>query len=248
MRPIARLTLFALLLLLTSAAAAAGGAVPAEFTRANEAYARGDYETAIGLYETLAANGAPDALYYNLGNAYFKSGRIGKAILNYERARRLAPRDADVRHNLRYLRALVKEPAPSFFAAAMSRAAGWATVNELAAAGAALLIIGAGFLIVFLLRGGRGWAAGAGGALILLLACAVWLVVAARADGGAARAVVTGGTVEARNGPGADNTTAFTIPEGRIVYLLGESDGWRAVALPHDGATGWVPADAVERV
>lgn len=244
----ARLKLIALLLLLMASPALAGGAVPAEFSRANEAYARGDYQQAVGLYEALAAQDAPAALYYNLGNAYFKSGRIGKAVLNYERARRRAPRDGDVRHNLRHLRGLVKEPPPSFAAAALSRVAGWATVNELAGAGAALLIITTAFLIVFLLRGGMGWAVGAGVALALLVVCAAWLGIAARADGGARRAVVTGGTSEARNGPGADNTVAFTIAEGRIVLILGEADGWRAVALPRDGVTGWVPAGAVERV
>lgn len=234
--------------MLTPVAALAGSAVPAEFNQANELYARGEYQQAIALYETLAAQGAPAGLYYNLGNAYFKSGRIGLAVLNYERARRLAPRDGDIRHNLRYLRSLVKEPAPTFFESALSRAAGWATVNELAAAGAGLLIITTGLLIVFLLRGGTAWAAGTAGGLALLIVCASWLGVAAFADGGSRRAVVTGGTIEARNGPGTENTIAFTIPEGRILFMLGESDGWRAVALPSSGMTGWVPAETVERV
>lgn len=248
MRYLKQYKLIVMVMSLAAGGVLAAGAIPAEFVRANEAYARGDYHQSIALYEALVAQDAPAPLYYNLGNAYFKSGRIGKAVLNYERARRLAPRDADVRHNLRHLRGLVKEPAPSLLAAVVAGVSGWATINELAAAGAVLLIATAGLLIFFLLRGGMPWLAGAAGALGLLIACVALLGIVAFADGGSRRAVITGGTIEARNGPGADNSIAFTIPEGRIVLMLGEADGWQAIALPRDGMTGWIPAETVERL
>ena len=53
---------------------------------ADSAYLNGNYSTAIELYENLLQKGESDELYYNLGNAYYKSDELAKAILNYERA------------------------------------------------------------------------------------------------------------------------------------------------------------------
>jgi tetratricopeptide (TPR) repeat protein len=68
---------------------------------ANEAYKRSEYVYAIEKYEQILKQDLVSAdLYYNLGNAYFKSNQIGPAILNYERALQLKPLDEDIRHNL----------------------------------------------------------------------------------------------------------------------------------------------------
>ena len=62
-------------------------------TRANERYERGEYAEAAQQYEALIDLGYSDtALYFNLGNAYLESGDLGRAILNYMRARELSPR------------------------------------------------------------------------------------------------------------------------------------------------------------
>jgi len=71
------------------------------FVTANQYYQQENYEQAIYHYELILKNGYENSeLYYNLGNAYFRFGNIGKAILNYERAKRLAPLNDDIRHNL----------------------------------------------------------------------------------------------------------------------------------------------------
>ena len=69
---------------------------------ANKAYTNGNYLNAIESYEQVLGNGveAPE-LYYNLGNSYFKTNNIPAAILNYERARRLSPKDEDLQFNLK---------------------------------------------------------------------------------------------------------------------------------------------------
>src|SRR3989344_6976224 len=75
----------------------------AKFTVANELYKKGSYAGAAKVYEAVRAGGYHSgALNFNLGNTYFKLGQLGKAILNYERARRILPRDADVLSNYRY--------------------------------------------------------------------------------------------------------------------------------------------------
>ncbi len=71
------------------------------FQKGNEAYSRGDYAQAIAQYEqiTETAGYAPSVLY-NLANSYALSGQTGRAVLNYERALRLAPSDSDISGNL----------------------------------------------------------------------------------------------------------------------------------------------------
>ena len=71
---------------------------------ADSAYVRGEYQQAITQYESLLKQGASADLYYNLGNAYYRTENITRAVLNYERALLLAPSDRDIRFNLQMAR------------------------------------------------------------------------------------------------------------------------------------------------
>ncbi|MBI2870301.1 MAG: tetratricopeptide repeat protein, partial [Candidatus Omnitrophica bacterium] len=80
------------------------------FRQGNEAYAQGQYEEAARHYEDiLAKEMSSNAVHYNLGNAYFKSGRPGRAILNYERSLRLDPLDSLTRTNLDWVKTRLKD-------------------------------------------------------------------------------------------------------------------------------------------
>ena len=71
------------------------------FEQANQLYLQAKYPDAVAQYQKIVQSGFESGeLYFNLGNAYYKSGNIQKAILNYERARQLLPRDEDVQFNL----------------------------------------------------------------------------------------------------------------------------------------------------
>lgn len=84
------------------------------FFQGNSHYKGERYAEAIKAYEQLVSMKIKDGfLFYNLANAYFKAGNRGKAILNYERALRLLPRDADVKSNLDYVRSLVESNSTS---------------------------------------------------------------------------------------------------------------------------------------
>jgi tetratricopeptide (TPR) repeat protein len=74
------------------------------FEKAIIAYNNGQYEQAIEGFETLASEGLSSSLLYNLANSYAQNGQTGLAILNYERAARLAPGDSDIHGNLELLR------------------------------------------------------------------------------------------------------------------------------------------------
>ena len=76
-----------------------------DFLAAGKAYEAGDWSKAIQIYESLISHaGFSASLCYNLANSYARNGQTGKAVLGYERALRLAPGDADARHNLELLR------------------------------------------------------------------------------------------------------------------------------------------------
>ena len=72
--------------------------------RADSAYAQEHYQQAIADYEALLKSGVSADIYYNLGNAYYRTDNITKAILNYERALLLSPGDDDIRFNLQMAR------------------------------------------------------------------------------------------------------------------------------------------------
>jgi len=73
------------------------------FIEANEAYNKGDYNKAIGLYEKVIKTGNHSAnLYFNLGNSYYKLQKIGPSIYNYEKALQLDPKNEDIQINYGY--------------------------------------------------------------------------------------------------------------------------------------------------
>lgn len=74
------------------------------FESANRDYKLGNYEHSAAEFEKLIHLGYEGtSLYYNLGNSYYRLGKIGKAILNYEKALKLSPGDEDVIHNLAFV-------------------------------------------------------------------------------------------------------------------------------------------------
>jgi tetratricopeptide (TPR) repeat protein len=122
----------------------------AAFSAANALVDAGHYAEGAQMYEHLVAQGTRSAaLFYNLGNAYFLQGDASRALGAYGQAAQLAPRDADVRHNLELARSqatgvtISQSTGP---AADLSRATSrWLTTGELA-----VVALGAWFLLGFL--------------------------------------------------------------------------------------------------
>src|SRR5262249_53093529 len=77
----------------------------AAYNQGNRLYAKKDYAAAASAYEEALKAGPSVPAYFNLGNALFKSGKIGQAIVHYRRARYLDPRDVDIAANLAFARA-----------------------------------------------------------------------------------------------------------------------------------------------
>src|SRR6266568_2887882 len=123
----------------------------AAFDAANKLYEQGKFADAAGDYEKLLQTGqASEAIYFNWGNALFKSGQIGRAISAYQQAERIAPRDPDVRANLQFARNQVS--GPTLLPDRLSRWLGNLSLNEwtVLASGAIWL-----WLLLLTLRQGR---------------------------------------------------------------------------------------------
>ena len=251
-KPRLAIAVLALLLLGACASETLSGAKMAE---ANQAYETGKFAEAIETYEELIALSAEDgALYYNLGNAYQQAGDVARAILNYRRALRLLPRDADVVTNLRIARAqavdrLGLEDRDAFLSVISRGLVDETTLDEVAAATLGLWVL-LGALIVVALQWGLAHRAMrfSIAAVTVLLVIGILTMTLRVADGRRNRpAVVVVTSVEVRSGPGEDYLVEFSLHAGAEVRVLDKRHGWARIALPGD-LQGWVPGGAVERL
>lgn len=264
-------------LVVTGSIALAGESdLDAIFARGNEAYEAGDYGLAIDHYSDLVERGVVDAdLFYNLGNACFESGEMGRAVLWYERARRVAPRDDDVRANLALTRSLLRDqqlvPAENGFRNAVLVWHRKTTASEsvVIASGFYLLLSVLAILFVFrreprvgaflrkasIFSPGRLFGLDVAQDTILAM-CVVFLAGAMfagssihklRMERERQHGVIVAGEVSVFSGPSRDATVQFKIHEGTSVSVRESRPGWVRVDLPGD-LGGWVDAGALERI
>jgi len=223
--------------------------------------ARQDPQRAAQLYRQAAAGFSAlvdagvrnAALEYNLGNVHFRLGELGRAIVHYRRAQRLAPSDERLAANLRYARDRV-EPAiqPSgesrltrqllFWHFNTSPAQRFVALGACAAAGWLLLTVWLWWrrraVLVLGLLG-----------VVLALATGVSIRWQMADEAHYPHAVIVADNPYLRLGRGEGSDLALKQPLGPGVELriLQERGDWIEVRLPND-QTGWLPATAVERV
>ncbi len=218
-----------------------------QFNQANALLEKGDLDKAQEIYATLVRKGfGGTALAYNLGNIAYRKGERGKAILWYERARMLSPRDGDVQFNLAMARSHLKDEKDPLIQSIISTF----TENELAAT--LLLLLWIFFGVFGALR--LGWiegelwpAATLWTSGLFLLLTASWLGLSLF-FGQTPAAVVTQSPGEVRNGPGNDYAVGFTVPEGSKVIVLNQRPDWIQIGVPQQGLKGWVKTNEIETV
>jgi tetratricopeptide (TPR) repeat protein len=246
----ARVAAVLFLLFLACGAGSAQTASTQSYNEGNHEYAEGRFEAARDLYLQATTTGVRDSrLFYNLGNACFKAGQLGEAILWYERALRLAPRDPDIAHNLRYARAVKvdSDPEPgSLVWRALDRAFSYPTLNELCVATSVFLVLlfGLGsWRILGRRQPGTLWTVLTGASLVLLVGSGLWLGTRMHRSG-MPEAVLIATAGSARSGPDQDQTVVFQAHEGTKFQVERQQDGWVLVRLAN-GLGGWLPSDQV---
>ena len=220
-----------------------------------QAYGAGDYTQAVQDWESVRATGLMSReLYYNLGNAYFKTGEIAPAILWYERALRLDPSDADVRYNLEFAKAQTQDKideVPEIFFEQWGHALCYMLPSNTWAA-LSLVFFGATVALVLLFLLGRTAGARRAG-FFCAIACfllaflgwdfAQWQKQEAQRQD---MAIVMRPVSSIKSSPSADSAKdLFILHEGTRVKILDNVSGFTQIEIA-DGRQGWIPAGEIE--
>jgi tetratricopeptide (TPR) repeat protein len=219
------------------------------YNQGNKLYAQKDYAGAVNAYEEALRAGNDPRTHYNLGNALFRTGKIGEAVVHYRRAYYLAPRDHDIEANLSFARAyrLDKSQSSSSPIAQLADR----TLRALSRREAALLTAVLFTLTGLALSGWIVWRArllaGVAGvfALLGLYAFAAQQLWAGEVS--ARPAVVIVPEVSAASGPGDEFKQVLLLHDGTEVRVRETRGDWALVQLP-GGSGGWLKQSAIERV
>lgn len=251
-----KLNKFIALLFLLSSVIAKAENLNAVWDSANAAYTDGRYEDAIKMYEQiLAENKESAALYFNLGNAYFKTNNIGPAILNYERAKKLDPDDENINANLKLANQKTEdkiEAAPQFFLSqwkntivdAMSEK-DWSILLIVS------IIVSLLLFAIYVTSGGKALKQLGfyGGSALLVLSVILFFTARSKYDStvNGNSAIVTSASVVVNGSPSAKGTRLFILHEGTKVDILQQQDDWTEVKIAN-GNVGWLKASDLEKI
>jgi tetratricopeptide (TPR) repeat protein len=235
-------------LMLVIGGSVASAQATAQFAKANQEYAGGDFSAAISDYEELIRSGQDTPnLFYNLGNAYFRKKDFGRAILNYERTLALEPHHPEAQANLRIARdeARALEMAPT----KMERLLPFATPNQYAVTAAITFWICAFSIAALFFRPRRRRSLIA--LSILSLSIFVVAILSAwqltRGRNGDGWAVVTAANVDARLATADNANRVLTLPAGSEIQILSQRGDWIYATLPNN-LRGWIPSKSAEQV
>ena len=217
------------------------------FFKANQAYKNGNYAEAVRLYSELEKQGHKSPhIYYNLGDSFFRLGDVGNAILNYERAKIIMPRDADLDYNLKYvsdrIRDAVEPPASP-----LSSVFFWLdsfSVNEVFIIFAAFNFL---FFSILILRMfiKQEWTF-----TIFITLLVIWFGagisfgVKSYQVSFDSRAAVLTSEAAVLAGPDAKDTELFKLHAGTIVKTEKKEGDWSLIRIPGD-KRGWIPDSSI---
>jgi tetratricopeptide (TPR) repeat protein len=224
--------------------------------QAGNFYRNGEFDKAIKIYEGLRNDGYEGtSLYFNLANSYYRIGKLGYSILNYERALKESPTDEDVKHNLAFANLSTVDriqPLPTFFLfewwdslLASLSVNGWTYVTFFF-----YILLMAMIVIYFfaktifqqklILFSGLG-------TLILFLIVVSLLIVKINREERVIGGVVVEQSITVKTSPDPKSTDAFVIHEGLKVNLEDQLDEWIKIKLA-DGKVGWVEINSIEKI
>lgn len=226
------------------------------FDKANQLYLNGDYSSAREEYQKIINSGFESVeLYYNLGNAFYKLGQIPSAILYYEKALVLNPKDVDIQFNLDLANRLVVDkinPINEFFLrkwvrafAGILKADAWGYLSLfsfiLMLSAAVFAYAAKGFRFRKLMLTG-------GALLVVVLVCSFLLgSIQNKQSVHPDSAIVFSSSLTAKSSPDPGGTDLFVIHEGVKVTITDQVGSWIRIRLA-DGNEAWIPQNSVERI
>lgn len=226
-------------------------AVGTAFHAANGLYEKGNYSEAAAAYEKILQGNqmAAPSLYFNLGNAYLKAGKSGRAILAFRKAEKMAPRDPDVRANLKFARNQLGNVNSALPGSRWTRWMDRMTLNEWTIMTSSVVAV---FFLVLAVRQlfPKTKIALKGSVLLLgivAIALAICLSIVISNQLATQGAVVTVPEAVVRRGPFVESQSVFAPRDGTELLVVGTQKDWMEVV---DSAkrTGWVRQSDVEIV
>lgn len=223
---------------------------------ADDEYAKGNYQQAIKDYQEILKAGVSSEIYYNLGNAYYRTDNITQALLAYERALQLSPGDNDIRFNLQYARSKtidkITPETEMFFVTWYNSLVNFTSVDRWAKTAIVSIVMALLLILVFLFAP-QMWARKSGfyGSAVFLLLFAFANLFAFQQKHELETkqgAIVIAPTVNVKKTPAASGTDVFVIHEGTRVDITDRGmKQWRGVKLA-DGREGWLKTSQIEEI
>jgi len=245
-----------IVLLFSFAIQASEVAINLNLEKAQKSYEKGDYKTAISLYESVInANKESASLYYNLGNAYFKNKDLGMAILYYEKAKKLNPKDDDILTNLKIASQRIEDkidPAPELFLSTwkkyiidlMSEGA-WSTTVIL------LFLLSLLLIALYIISSSKkskqlGFF---GGITVFVFTIFSFIIAFYKYTEikTVSHAIVIAPSVNANGSPFEKGTRIFVIHEGTKVKINEESADWTEITIANNNV-GWVKSSSIKKI
>lgn len=225
-----------------------------KFKEGTEYYLKGEYQKAINIYKTLNREGYQGlSLYYNLGNSYFRIGKIGLSILNYEKAKKLSPSDEDIVHNLNFANSKIVdriETLPRFFIfdwweklLQLFNVSGW-TYAAYIFYTLILISIGYYYFAGSLQRQRVAFYSGVLSSFLLAITI-ILLLVNLNREINVKYAIVVEPAAAVKFAPDQNSKDAFIVHEGLKVTAEDNIEDWVKIRLI-DGKVGWMKQSELE--
>lgn len=223
---------------------------------ADDCYKKGNYQQAIIDYQELLKKGVSADIYYNLGNAYYRSDNLAKAILCYERASLISPGDKDIRFNLQFANSktidkIVPEDE-NVFETWFNSLVNFTSIDRWAKISIASIIIALFLMLVYLFAYSvRSRKIGFYGSITFIVVFLFTTLFAWQQKSSFAKrsgAIIMVPSVGIKSSPTNNANDAFVLHEGTRVDITDNSmKGWKAVKIG-DGREGWIKSSAIELI
>ncbi len=236
--------------------AVAQNAVTTLMNKANQAYDKQHYKKAIQLYDSIIKEGwVSPKLYYNLGDAYFRTKNLPSAILYFEKAKKLDPNNSDIKYNLGIANSMIIdkiEKVPHFFLTRwwnyfynLFNSNTWTIIFIISFA---ILVFFVGWFILAQSRKSRMWSFFLG--IIFFFISIVVFGLASQRNyytRNQKEAIVFSPSISVKSSPSPNSVDLFVIHDGTKVKLLDNVDGWYKIKISN-GSIGWIPDNSVRKI
>jgi tetratricopeptide (TPR) repeat protein len=227
-----------------------------KISTANDFYKNKQYESSIELYEEIINSGiASSSVYYNLGNSYFRIGKLGLSVLNFEKAKKIDPNDEDIIHNLEFVTSRITDKVdaiPQFFLF------GWwesyistFTINMLTMICYILylliIILVLSFIFNKAARTKRKIFFTLIPTVVFMFAFIIALIGKISYESANEYAVIIESRISVKNSPDEKERDIFLLHEGLKIKIEDNVDKWVKIRLA-DGKVGWVEKSTVTKI